>query len=188
MSFRSRARGFFLLCPPFVAAIAYVDPGNVAANISGGARYGYRLVWVLVVANRMAGLVQYRSAKVGLVSGRTLPVLLGDRLMPTTPRRALVTAREGGGVGMFQPAVRTVFGEEGTFVGLEGGHHLCGQGEWSADLDTSGAVGEAPVSEGSGGAGPFVLVEFRITRRGRGGDAVTFGLQAADTGGLRGGE
>ncbi|MHC5797005.1 Nramp family divalent metal transporter [Lacisediminihabitans sp. FW035] len=85
-SIRPAARGLFLLGPAFVAAIAYVDPGNVAANLTGGARYGYLLVWVLVAANLMAGLVQYQSAKLGLVSGRTLPELLGDRLKPTSRR------------------------------------------------------------------------------------------------------
>ena len=82
----SAARGLFLLGPAFVAAIAYVDPGNVAANLSGGARYGYLLVWVLVVANLMAGLVQYQSAKLGLVSGRTVPEHLGERLKPLSRR------------------------------------------------------------------------------------------------------
>ncbi len=69
-----------LLGPAFVAAIAYVDPGNVAANVTAGARYGYLLVWVLVAANIMAVLVQYQSAKLGLVTGRTLPELVGQRL------------------------------------------------------------------------------------------------------------
>jgi manganese transport protein len=82
-----RARGILLLGPAFVAAIAYVDPGNVAANLTGGARFGYLLVWVLVAANLMAGLVQYQSAKLGIISGRTLPELLGQRLRPG-PRRA----------------------------------------------------------------------------------------------------
>ncbi|HEY0260036.1 MAG TPA: Nramp family divalent metal transporter [Lacisediminihabitans sp.] len=80
---RAANRGLMLLGPAFVAAIAYVDPGNVAANLTGGARYGYLLVWVLVVANLIAGLVQYQSAKLGIVSGRTMPELLGDRLRPT---------------------------------------------------------------------------------------------------------
>jgi manganese transport protein len=75
-----------LLGPAFVAAIAYVDPGNVAANLTAGARYGYLLLWVLIVANAIAVLVQYQSAKVGLVTGRSLPELLGDRLKPW-PRR-----------------------------------------------------------------------------------------------------
>ncbi|WP_432510457.1 Nramp family divalent metal transporter [Kineococcus sp. SYSU DK001] len=74
-------RGLFrLLGPAFVAAIAYVDPGNVAANLTAGAGYGYLLLWVLVVANAMAVLVQYLSAKLAVVTGRTLPELLRDRL------------------------------------------------------------------------------------------------------------
>jgi manganese transport protein len=67
-----------LLGPAFVAAIAYVDPGNVAANVSAGAQYGFLLVWVILVANVMAGLVQYLSAKLGLVTGRTLPEAVAD--------------------------------------------------------------------------------------------------------------
>src|SRR6185312_3168229 len=74
-----------LLGPAFVAAVAYVDPGNVAANLSAGAQYGYLLVWVLVVANVMAVVIQYLSAKLGLVTGRSLPELLGER-MPRTGR------------------------------------------------------------------------------------------------------
>ncbi len=62
-----------LLGPAFVAAIAYVDPGNVASNISAGAQFGYLLVWVIVLANVMAGLVQFLSAKLGLVTGWSLP-------------------------------------------------------------------------------------------------------------------
>ncbi|GAA1000747.1 Nramp family divalent metal transporter [Nocardiopsis tropica] len=80
----SRVRKAMLLGPAFVAAIAYVDPGNVAANITAGARYGYLLVWVLVVANVMAMMIQYQSAKLGVVTGRSLPQMLGERL----PRRA----------------------------------------------------------------------------------------------------
>ncbi|KQT96766.1 Nramp family divalent metal transporter [Sanguibacter sp. Leaf3] len=69
-----------LLGPAFVAAIAYVDPGNVAANVSAGAQLGYLLVWVIVVANAMAVLVQYLSAKLGLVTGRSLPEVLAERM------------------------------------------------------------------------------------------------------------
>lgn len=69
-----------LLGPAFVAAVAYVDPGNVAANITAGARYGYLLVWVLVVSNLMAVLIQYQSAKLGIVTGQSLPQVLGSRL------------------------------------------------------------------------------------------------------------
>ena len=69
-----------LLGPAFVAAVAYVDPGNVAANITAGARYGYLLVWVLVASNVFAMIIQYLSAKLGLVTGQSLPTLLGARM------------------------------------------------------------------------------------------------------------
>jgi len=82
-----------LLGPAFVAAIAYVDPGNVATNTAAGARYGYLLVWVLVVANVMAGLVQYLSAKLGLVTGMSLPEAVRDR-MPKPVRLAYWTQAE----------------------------------------------------------------------------------------------
>ncbi len=73
-----------LLGPAFVAAIAYVDPGNVAANVSAGAQYGFLLVWVIVMANVMAGLVQYLSAKLGLVTGRSLPEAVADHTRTRT--------------------------------------------------------------------------------------------------------
>jgi manganese transport protein len=75
---------WFLLGPAFVAAIAYVDPGNVAANVSAGAQFGFLLVWVIVAANAMAGLVQYLSAKLGLVAGRTLPEAIADHTRTPT--------------------------------------------------------------------------------------------------------
>jgi manganese transport protein len=75
---------WLLLGPAFVAAIAYVDPGNVAANVSAGAQYGFLLVWVIVVANAMAGLVQYLSAKLGLVTGRSLPEAVADHTRTPT--------------------------------------------------------------------------------------------------------
>lgn len=71
---------WLLLGPAFVAAIAYVDPGNVAANVSAGAQFGFLLVWVIVVANAMACLVQYLSAKLGLVTGQSLPEAVGERM------------------------------------------------------------------------------------------------------------
>ena len=76
--------GWSLLGPAFVAAIAYVDPGNVAANISAGSQYGFLLVWVIVLANVMAGLVQYLSAKLGLVTGRSLPEAVRDNTRTPT--------------------------------------------------------------------------------------------------------
>src|SRR5207247_1135649 len=64
-----------LLGPAFVACIAYVDPGNFATNISGGAKYGYLLLWVILAANLMGMLIQYLSAKVGIATGSNLPEL-----------------------------------------------------------------------------------------------------------------
>jgi manganese transport protein len=73
---RGRLRGFFaMLGPAFVAAVAYVDPGNFATNISAGAKYGYLLLWVILAANAMAMLIQYLSAKIGIATGRNLPQL-----------------------------------------------------------------------------------------------------------------
>jgi manganese transport protein len=64
-----------LLGPAFVACIAYVDPGNFATNIAGGAKYGYLLLWVILAANLMAMLIQNLSAKIGIATGRNLPEL-----------------------------------------------------------------------------------------------------------------
>ncbi|GAB3283720.1 Nramp family divalent metal transporter [Sinomonas notoginsengisoli] len=75
-----------ILGPAFVASVAYVDPGNVAANLTAGARYGYLLMWVLVAANLMAMLIQYLSAKLGVVTGRTLPELLAQQFRPRARR------------------------------------------------------------------------------------------------------
>src|ERR1700681_1778629 len=75
---------WYLLGPAFVAAIAYVDPGNVAANVSAGVQFGFLLLWVIVLANVMAGLVQYLSAKLGLVTGRSLPEAAGERMGRST--------------------------------------------------------------------------------------------------------
>ncbi len=67
-----------LLGPAFVAAIAYVDPGNFATNLRAGSTYGYLLVWVLVVSNLMAMLIQYLSAKSGIATGKSLAELCRD--------------------------------------------------------------------------------------------------------------
>jgi manganese transport protein len=69
---------FAVLGPAFVACIAYVDPGNFATNIAGGAKYGYLLLWVLLSANLMAMLIQNLSAKIGLATGRNRPELCRD--------------------------------------------------------------------------------------------------------------
>ena len=88
---RLRSRGGLrgtvaMLGPSFVAAVAYIDPGNFATNIAGGAKYGYLLVWVIVAANLIAMLVQYLSAKTGIATGRNLPELCREHL----PRPATV--------------------------------------------------------------------------------------------------
>ncbi|MFI5497243.1 Nramp family divalent metal transporter [Actinoplanes sp. NPDC051859] len=72
------------LGPAFVAAIAYLDPGNFATNFAGGASTGYRLVWVVVLANLVAMPIQYLAAKLGIVTGRSLPQLCREKM----PRRA----------------------------------------------------------------------------------------------------
>src|SRR5207302_1298525 len=69
-----------LLGPAFVAAIAYVDPGNFATNIAGGAAHGYLLLWVILLANLIGMLVQNLSAKVGIATGRNLPELCREHL------------------------------------------------------------------------------------------------------------
>ncbi|MEI8094220.1 MAG: Nramp family divalent metal transporter [Spirochaetales bacterium] len=62
--------------PSFIASVAYMDPGNFATNISGGARYGFALLWVILAANLAAMFIQYLSAKLGLVTGLNLPQLI----------------------------------------------------------------------------------------------------------------
>jgi manganese transport protein len=59
--------------PAFVASVAYIDPGNFSTNILGGSQFGYRMLWVLLWSNAMAILIQYLAAKLGIVTGRTLP-------------------------------------------------------------------------------------------------------------------
>src|SRR5829696_943933 len=68
---RRGLRGLWpFLGPAFVAAVAYVDPGNFATNISGGAQYGYLLLWVILTSNLMAMLIQSMSAKLGIATGK----------------------------------------------------------------------------------------------------------------------
>jgi manganese transport protein len=77
---KSRMRAtLWMLGPAFVASIAYVDPGNFATNFQGGAQYGYLLLWVVLAANVMAMLVQYLSAKLGIVTDHNLPEIIRQR-------------------------------------------------------------------------------------------------------------
>jgi manganese transport protein len=74
---RGRVRALLtMLGPAFVASIAYVDPGNFATNIQGGAKFGFLLLWVVLAANLMAMLIQYLSAKLGIATDRNLPELI----------------------------------------------------------------------------------------------------------------
>lgn len=84
----TQGRVAWLIGPALVAGVAYLDPGNVASNMTAGAVYGYLLVWVVVLGNIMAWLIQYLSAKLGIVTGRSLPETLGDRIRNPWARRA----------------------------------------------------------------------------------------------------
>jgi manganese transport protein len=75
---RTRFRVLPFLGPAFIACIAYIDPGNFATNIAGGSQFGYTLVWVIVVSNLMAVLIQTLSAKLGVATGRNLPEVCRD--------------------------------------------------------------------------------------------------------------
>jgi manganese transport protein len=89
-SLEGRARGanrvWPFLGPAFIAAVAYIDPGNFATNIAGGAKFGYLLLWVVLSANLIAMVVQTQSAKLGIATGRNLPELCRE----TFPRPATV--------------------------------------------------------------------------------------------------
>ena len=82
-SLKGDRRGFGrfwpFLGPAFIAAVAYVDPGNFATNVSGGAQFGYLLLWVVLSANLMAMLVQSMSAKLGIATGKNLPEVCRER-------------------------------------------------------------------------------------------------------------
>lgn len=85
---RPRTRPAWLIGPALVAGVAYLDPGNVASNMTAGAAFGYLLVWVVVIGNLMAWLIQYLSAKLGIVTGESLPEILGRRIRTPWGRRA----------------------------------------------------------------------------------------------------
>ena len=82
-SLTGRRRGVAALMPflgpAFIAAVAYVDPGNFATNIAAGAKFGYALLWVVLAANLMAMIVQSLSAKLGIATGKNLAEVCRDR-------------------------------------------------------------------------------------------------------------
>jgi manganese transport protein len=87
-SLDGHARGFSriwpFLGPAFIAAVAYIDPGNFATNIAGGAKFGYLLLWVVLAANLIAMVVQTQSAKLGIATGKNLAELCRERFSPRT--------------------------------------------------------------------------------------------------------
>ena len=82
------------LGPAFIASVAYIDPGNFATNIQGGAQFGYMLIWVIVASNLMAMLIQSLSAKLGIATGRNLAEICRDRF-PTPVVYAMWVLSEG---------------------------------------------------------------------------------------------
>jgi manganese transport protein len=84
LSGRRRFRLLPFLGPAFIAAVAYIDPGNFATNIAGGSQFGYTLVWVIVASNLMAMLIQTLSAKLGIATGRNLPEVCRDQFSRRT--------------------------------------------------------------------------------------------------------
>src|SRR5947209_19559950 len=101
------------LGPAFIAAVAYVDPGNFATNIAGGSKFGYTLVWVIVASNLMAMLIQTLSAKLGVATGRNLAEVCRDRL----PRRVV------GGLWLQAEAI-AIATDLAEFLGAALGLHL----------------------------------------------------------------
>jgi manganese transport protein len=81
---RGLGRIWPFLGPAFIAAVAYIDPGNFATNIAGGAKFGYLLLWVVLAANLIAMLVQTQSAKLGIATGRNLAELCRERFSRRT--------------------------------------------------------------------------------------------------------
>ncbi len=72
-------RGLLVFGPAFVISVGYMDPGNWGTDIEGGAKFGYRLLWVILAANLMAILMQTLSAKLGIATGKSLPEVCRDR-------------------------------------------------------------------------------------------------------------
>ncbi len=72
------------LGPAFIAAVAYIDPGNYATNITAGSKYGYTLLWVIFASNLMAVLIQSLSAKLGIATGKSLPELCREKFSKKT--------------------------------------------------------------------------------------------------------
>jgi manganese transport protein len=118
------------LGPAFVACVAYIDPGNFATNIAGGSKFGYTLVWVIVLSNLMAMLIQTLSAKLGIATGRNLPEVCRDGF----PRRV--------SIGLWvQAEVIAMATDLAEFLGAAIGFHLLlGVGLFPAAVMTGAAT------------------------------------------------
>ena len=82
------------LGPAFIAAVAYIDPGNFATNIAGGAKFGYLLLWVVLAANLIAMVVQTQSAKLGIATGKNLAEACRGLVLPAHLDRPLDPGRD----------------------------------------------------------------------------------------------
>ena len=151
----NRAAIVSLLGPAFVAGVAYLDPGNVAANITAGAQLGFLLVWVVVAGNLIAWLVQYLSASLGIVTGKSLPEVLGSRI--TSRGGRLGYWAQGELIAMATDVAEVIGGA----IAL---HLLWGIPLWAGGLIV-GVLGVAFLSvQGRWGAKPFerLIVVFLI--------------------------
>ena len=94
---RGGLRGYLpFVGPAVVASIAYMDPGNFATNIQAGARHGYMLLWVVLLANVIAMLFQALSARLGIVTGQSLAVLVPAAFPPPAGHRHVARQRGRG--------------------------------------------------------------------------------------------
>ncbi|WP_446666781.1 Nramp family divalent metal transporter [Flexivirga sp. B27] len=136
------------LGPAFVAAIAYVDPGNIATNTTAGSRYGFGLLWVVLLAVAAAGPVQYLSAKLGAVTGKSMALVLSTRL--SRPSRTLYWLQAEG------VAVATDLAEVvGASIAL---HLLLGIPMWCGAIVTAVAGGALMVLRDRVGERSFQIV------------------------------
>ena len=106
------------LGPAFIAAIAYVDPGNFATNIEAGASYGYMLIWVIVASNLMAMLIQSLSAKLGIATGHNLAELIGRISTQTQMQSTSVTEVTKGMQGILRITEETTESTKQTNVSI----------------------------------------------------------------------
>lgn len=123
-----RGPGWRMVGPAFVAAIAYVDPGNVATNTAAGSSYGFLLLWVVVGATVMAAPVQYLAARLGILTGHSLPHYVaararsrGTRLAYWVQAEAVAIATDVAEIVGAAVALHLLFGMDLVVAGLLSG-------------------------------------------------------------------